>query len=336
MKKQLRNFERQWWDKRLVEWQEAAERIDFGSMYSLLRTLGTRSSKPLTGTKLTTQQFKDHFENISFRRYENEPSAILQAVSTIEDKSNDTKRLKSNDLLTMLPSEKEILDAINELKDSAPGRDKVRVRYIKEACSEIKWNVVELTQSVFEQRADKWNASVKIGQIVPLFKKGDRENTGNNRGVCLLSMISKILARVLAKRLREWTEENGILDENQSGFRPGRAKADATEIIIRIQEDMSFIKRCRKALKIPTPLPSDPVGRFLDLQKAYQRVSKAALWEILRRHGMRGTFLNCLMDLHETTAYVVKGKEGDSDHWIPQRGVREGCPTSPVLFNVFH
>ena len=149
-------------------------------------------------------------------------------------------------------------------------------------------------------------------------------------------MISRILARVLAKRLREWTQENGILDDNQSGFRPGRATADATQLIIRIQEDMSFIKRRRKALKIPTHLPSDPVGRLLDLEKAYPRVSKPALWEILRRHGMRGTFLNCLMDLHETTACVVKGKEGDSYQWIPQRGLREGCPTSPVLLNVFH
>ena len=79
MKKQLRNLEQQWWDERLVECQEAAERGDFGSMYSLLHTLGTRSSKPLAGTKLTTQQFKEHFENISSRRYENDPSVIMQA-----------------------------------------------------------------------------------------------------------------------------------------------------------------------------------------------------------------------------------------------------------------
>ena len=56
----------------------------------------------------------------------------MKAVSTIEDKSNDTNRLKSDELLNMPPSEKEILDVTNEMKDSAPGRDKVRVRYIKE------------------------------------------------------------------------------------------------------------------------------------------------------------------------------------------------------------
>ena len=40
----------------------------------------------------------------------------------------------------------------------------------------------------------------------------------------------------------------------------------------------------------------------------------------------------------EGTEYQVRGrgKEGFSEGWVPARGLREGCATSPVLFNVFH
>ena len=49
-----------------------------------------------------------------------------------------------------------------------------------------------------------------------------------------------------------------------------------------------------------------------------------------------GNVLNCIVDLHETKAYTVKGPDGDSEEWIAERGLREGCPTSPHLFNIFH
>ena len=42
------------------------------------------------------------------------------------------------------------------------------------------------------------------------------------------------------------------------------------------------------------------------------------------------------MDLHESTANCIKGKDGDSEQWIPERGLREGCSTSPTLSNIFH
>ena len=41
----------------------------------------------------------------------------------------------------------------------------------------------------------------------------------------------------MAKRLRDWAEKRGVLDENQAGFRQIRSTADATQIFIQLQKD---------------------------------------------------------------------------------------------------
>eukprot|EP00974_Lingulodinium_polyedra_P042565 4086316-Lingulodinium_polyedra.AAC.1 len=40
--------------------------------------------------------------------------------------------------------------------------------------------------------------------------------------------------------------------------------------------------------------------------------------------------------LHEHTAYSARVHGGESRYWLPDRGLREGCPSSPPLFNVYH
>ena len=109
------------------------------------------------------------------------------------------------------------------------------------------------------------------GRVVPLFKKGDLNNPNNYRGVCLLSMGSRIVARIVACRLQEWAEAMGLLDDNQSGFRSGRSTADATQMMMRLQEDVEDLRRRREeggggddGVK--------PAARLLDLRKAYPRV----------------------------------------------------------------
>ena len=81
---------------------------------------------------------------------------------------------------------------------------------------------------------------------------------------------------------------------------------------------------------------NDPEARLLDLQKAHPRVNKPTLWGILQWYGLKGKLFETIQDLHETTAYHVRGKDGESDEWHPERGLRQGCPTSSVLFNVYH
>ena len=57
---------------------------------------------------------------------------------------------------------------------------------------------------------------------------------------------------------------------------------------------------------------------------------------LLERCGLQGFCLNVIMDLHESTDYKVRANDGMSETWMPARGLREGCSTSPVLFNVYH
>ena len=51
---------------------------------------------------------------------------------------------------------------------------------------------------------------------------------------------------------------------------------------------------------------------------------------------MPRSVISKLQDLYEFTEYKVRGQQRDSSSFFPQRGLREGCPTSPIIFNIFH
>ena len=60
------------------------------------------------------------------------------------------------------------------------------------------------------------------------------------------------------------------------------------------------------------------------------------LWAILSKYELPRSTINKLEDLHEHTSYRVKGQDGESTGYIPQRGLREGCATLPTIFNIFN
>ena len=332
VKRLMRRIEREWWMERINECKDACERGRIGDMYKCLRKIGMKGVKACESGTISISDFKSHFESVSSERYEEEPSVIASVIEKVNDLRMDGCAIAANERLNVSPDREEIERAMNEMKDSAPGEDGVRLRYICNACEEVRVRVIEIVKMMFEKRASEWDESAKSGIIVPLFKKGDRKNVNNYRGVCLLSMCSRVLARVIAKRVACWAECLGLLDDNQAGFRAGRSTADVVQMMVRMQEDVDdCMRRVNEVNEHEWP-----VARLLDLRKAYPRVSKPALWGLLERYGMRGRCLESLIDLHECTVYKVRGKEGMSDEWMPARGLREGCSTSPILFNVYH
>ena len=76
------------------------------------------------------------------------------------------------------------------------------------------------------------------GHIIPIFKKGDKNEASNYQGITLLSIISKLFTRILNNRLNSWAEEYNIYVEAQVGFRKWMGTTDNIFIL------NNLIKHC--------------------------------------------------------------------------------------------
>jgi len=65
------------------------------------------------------------------------------------------------------------------------------------------------------------------GIIIPLYKKGDANDTNTYRGITLVSCMSKIFTSLLNNRLLKWADANSIITDAQFRFRPGVSTTDA-------------------------------------------------------------------------------------------------------------
>ena len=106
------------------------------------------------------------------------------------------------------------------------------------------------------------------------------------------------------------------------------------QIFVRIQEDVTVIRNMEEINNEREERKEMAI--LLHLQKAYPRVSRRKLWAILEKYRLPNKVIDKLKELHGFTSYRVRGEERDSTKFIPQRGLREGCATSPVIFNIFH
>ena len=79
-KKFLKDLEKQWWTGLMEQCEAALEAGRIGEVYEVLRKLGTRDTKPHTGTTITTEAFRKHFEEVSKDRFEIDPGIVMDAA----------------------------------------------------------------------------------------------------------------------------------------------------------------------------------------------------------------------------------------------------------------
>ncbi len=74
---------------------------------------------------------------------------------------------------------------------------------------------------------------------------------------------------------------------------------------------------------------------FMDLEKAYDRVDREALWSVLRIYGVSGQLLKGIRAFYRKANACVRVGGEFSESFAVEVGVRQGCVMSPWLLNIF-
>ena len=138
----------------------------------------------------------------------------------------------------------------------------------------------------------------------------------------LLPVISKILEKVINKRLTHFLESNKIFCQNQFGFRPGHNTIDA---VIKFIADTTKKLDCKEST----------LAIFCDLSRAFDTIDHNILLRKLEFYGVRGHCLDWFKSYLSDRRQYVEYDRCISDTTTVGLGVPQGSVLGPVLFIIY-
>lgn len=164
---------------------------------------------------------------------------------------------------------------------------------------------------------------LRAAEVVNIHKGGDACDMNNYRGISLIELPVKVISAVITRRVSDQLEKAGRLTSFQAGF---RREEEALGHVVGLHELVQ-----RRLNKGKTTYLA-----FIDVKKAFDSVPHGALLKKLDSIGIHGRCHAFFASLYESSVVRIRCGGGLMTNDIPvERGVRQGCPASPLLFNIF-
>lgn len=210
----------------------------------------------------------------------------------------------------------ECFAALNGMaRGKSPGSDGLPMEFYVKFWPILGTDLVNVLNSCY--LSGVMSLTQRRGLISLIFKKGDRLDPRNWRPITLLNVDYKLAARVVAGRLLKVIHL--IVAKDQTCGVPGRFIGENVSII---RDVVSFASRTGVPLAILS----------LDQEKAFDHVDWGFMRATLGRMGFKYSFLRwvSLFYTQVQSAVIVNGHI--SPFFSLSRGVRQGCPLSPLLY----
>lgn len=133
--------------------------------------------------------------------------------------------------------------------------------------------------------------------------------------------MSKLYAGILGGRLSNWASSNNIISPMQKGFMEFEGCLEHNFVL------QSIIDNARRHNK-------EVYAAWLDLSNAFGSVPHEYMKEALRQLGVPEDVLEIIADMYHGSVTRVRTGQGYTNDIELEAGVKQGCPLSPILFNL--
>ena len=158
----------------------------------LMNSNGEAISNPLA----IAEEFNEFFTNVGKAM-----ATLLPTVGSNNSKNIVFSKNKASNSIFLSPcSHQEVCHLINQLKEKKAKRaSDIETKFIKYANRVVSYFVSDIFNRCLTEGV--YPGLLKVAEVIPIFKKGDRDKTTNYRPISLLSQLNKVFEKLLYTRI---------------------------------------------------------------------------------------------------------------------------------------